>query len=241
MAKPAARRTSRVIPVFCASCAVVVGALALMFGLSAADASRDVDSTTLGIGTQVSTVEDEEVTASSSSRVDVQSPDGSALSRGASRSITVSDPDPVIVISAVDYTNSNTVAAAEQLGTTDPLPTAPHILPDESDGWSTGQVSGYSPASCYDSEGNPGHTTTASGVTLTYSSLTVAMPESQSHLLGSAVAIRYGETIVVATVTDTGGFEGYGRALDLAPGVWQAFGASSEQEWGVRTVYYKFL
>ena len=228
MAKPAARRTSRVIPVFCASCAVVVGALALMFGLSAADASRDVDSTTLGIGTQVSTV-------------DVQSPDGSALSRGASRSITVSDPDPVIVISAVDYTNSNTVAAAEQLGTTDPLPTAPHILPDESDGWSTGQVSGYSPASCYDSEGNPGHTTTASGVTLTYSSLTVAVPESQSHLLGSAVAIRYGETIVVATVTDTGGFEGYGRALDLAPGVWQAFGASSEQEWGVRTVYYKFL
>ena len=42
-------------------------------------------------------------------------------------------------------------------------------------------------------------------------------------------------------VTDTGGFASLGRDLDLAGGVWRALGASSTDEWGVRTVSYRFL
>ena len=71
--------------------------------------------------------------------------------------------------------------------------------------------------------------------------MTVAVPESQDHLLGRLVEIVYDDKVVVATITDTGGFEKYGRALDLAGGVWKAFGVSSWEDWGVREVKYKFL
>ena len=33
----------------------------------------------------------------------------------------------------------------------------------------------------------------------------------------------------------------YGRALDLAPGVYKAFGANSYTDWGTRNVYYRFI
>lgn len=220
-----------------------VAALAVVVSvatLQPAVASRDVDSTTIGIGEQQSTVADEDVTATQG-RLESSAKGGSSLATSSARSITVKDPDPVIVLSAYDTTNPKTVAAALELGTTNPLPTAPHILPTEAEGWSVGQASGYSFSDNDDGKGNFGTTATASGVPLTETGITVAVPESQAYLIGSAVAIRYGETIVVATVTDTGGFAGFGRALDLAPGVWKAFGASSVSEWGVRTVYYKFL
>ena len=45
---------------------------------------------------------------------------------------------------------------------------------------------------------------------------------------------------MVATVNDCGGFGG-SRVLDLQPGVWSALGASSCEDWGVRTVSYRFL
>ena len=67
------------------------------------------------------------------------------------------------------------------------------------------------------------------------------MPISQRYLLGRSVEISYNGMSLVATVTDVGGFAGYGRALDLAPGVWKAFGANSPGDWGVRQVAYRFL
>ncbi|MDO4442521.1 MAG: hypothetical protein Q4B69_01430 [Slackia sp.] len=202
-------------------------------------ASHDVDVDTIGIGADRNTADDS--SASSADRMQAASADTASLSSSSARSITVSDPDPVIVLSAYDVTNQGTVAAALELGTTDPLPTAPHILPDEDDGWSLGSASAYSHADNDDGLGNFGTDVTASGVPLSHDGLTVAVPESQAHLLGHPVAIRYGETIIVATVTDTGGFESYGRALDLAPGCWKAFGVTDVHDWGVRSVYYKFL
>lgn len=207
--------------------------------LQPAVASHDVDVDTIGIGDARNTASD--APASSADRMRAASADTESVSSSARRSITVNDPDPVIVISAYDATNASTVAAAMALGTTDPLPTAPHIMPDESDGWSLGNASAYSHADNDDGLGNFGTDVTASGVPLSSEGLTVAVPESQAHLLGHAVALRYGETIIVATVTDTGGFESYGRALDLAPGCWKAFGVTDVHDWGVRSVYYKFL
>jgi peptidoglycan DL-endopeptidase CwlO len=96
-------------------------------------------------------------------------------------------------------------------------------------------------ASAYDIEDNTGGTATASGIPLTHDSMTVAVPVSQSYLLGRTVEIRYSGKTVTATVTDTGGFASYGRVLDLAGGVWQAFGFSSGDDWGVRAVSYRFL
>ena len=50
-----------------------------------------------------------------------------------------------------------------------------------------------------------------------------------------------GGITVRATVTDTGSFGDYGRELDLAPAVWEAFGASSIDDWGVRAVSYRYV
>ncbi len=96
-------------------------------------------------------------------------------------------------------------------------------------------------ASAYDIEDNTGGTATASGIPLTHDSMTVAVPVSQSYLLGRSVEIRYAGKTITATVTDTGGFASYGRVLDLAGGCWQAFGFSSGDDWGVRAVQYRFL
>lgn len=96
-------------------------------------------------------------------------------------------------------------------------------------------------ASAYDVEDNTGGTATASGIPLTHDSMTVAVPASQSYLLGRTVQIRYAGATITATVTDTGGFASYGRVLDLAGGCWQAFGFSSADDWGVRAVQYRFL
>lgn len=109
----------------------------------------------------------------------------------------------------------------------------------EEGSWLTGLASAYNIASS--------STQTASGATLDETSLTVAVPASQKHLLGRSVEISWNGITVVAVVTDTGGFASYGRALDLAPGVCAAFGvdtsgdASNCNNWGVQTVKYRFL
>ncbi len=239
MARKAAHSPLRFAPIAAIACVVVLIAGASVFTMRPAVASHDVDVDTIGIGAERNTAADD--SASSAERMQAASADTASLSTSSARSITVSDPDPVIVLSAYDVANENTVAAALKLGTTDPLPTAPHIMPDESDGWTLGTASAYSHADNDDGLGNFGTDATASGVPLSHDGLTVAVPESQAHLLGHPVAIRYGETIIVATVTDTGGFESYGRALDLAPGCWKAFGVTDVHDWGVRSIYYKFL
>ena len=102
-------------------------------------------------------------------------------------------------------------------------------------GWMMGSASAY----CVES--NTGGDATASGEILTDDSVTVAVPLDQRYLLGRSVQIRYAGTTITATVTDVGGFAKYGRVLDLAGGVWKAFGFSSAEDWGVRVVQYRFL
>lgn len=224
---------------------VVLVCVSAFVSLQPAIASHDVDSSTIGVGAAQNTVSEDSL-ADSTGRLDagssqVEDSSASSLQQRASRTITVEEPDPVVVLAAVDSSNPNTVALAQTVGTADPLPTAPRVLPDTSDGWSFGTASAYSFSDNDDGAGNFGTSSTASGVPLSDWGVTVAVPASQSYLLGRAVAIMYGDTVIVATVTDTGGFEGYGRALDLAPGCWKAFGAGSVHDWGVRGVYYKFL
>ena len=226
---------------------VVLVCVSAFVALQPAIASHDVDSSTIGVGAVQNTVSEDSV-IDSQGRLDAGSAQdessesaAASLQQRASRTITVVEPDPVVVLSAVDTTNPNTVELAQTVGTTDPLPTAPRVLPDVADGWSYGTASAYSFTDNDDGAGNFGTVSTASGVPLSDWGVTVAVPASQSHLLGRAVAIMYGDTVIVATVTDTGGFGGYGRALDLAPGCWKAFGAGSVHDWGVRGVYYKFL
>ena len=101
--------------------------------------------------------------------------------------------------------------------------------------WMIGSASAYSP------ESNTGGNATASGEILSESSVSVAVPASQRYLLGRTVQIRWNGKTVNAKVTDTGGFAAYGRVLDLAPGVYKAFGFSSANAWGVRAVQYRFL
>ena len=220
-------------------------ALSAFIALQPAVAEHGSESTVIGIG---KTQSDEVVQASDEEgalNAETLTVEGDLvagdLTQGVKRSITVKDPDPVVYISAVDFSNPQTVAKAQTVGTLDPLPTAPRILPDVSNGWSKGTASAYSFADNDDGKGHFGTTATASGIPLSDTGLTVAVPVSQSHLIGHAVAILYGDTVIVATVTDTGGFEKYGRALDLAPGCWKALGASDIGDWGVREVYYKFL
>lgn len=243
--------------------AVVAIAVALCLAFASvgqAQGSGKEDATTIGIGTEqaslgsnLSTADrlDPSSSAPSPQSVDengvmivseVAYKDSSDFSSTKQRSITVKDPDPVVVPVAVDTQNPNTVAKANEYCTLNPLPTAPHVAPDLNDGtWSSGRASAYSVATNDDGSGNFGVSTTASGRSLSNSGITVAVPASQKHLLGRAVEICYDGKVVVATVTDTGGFAALGRSLDLALGVCSAFGAGTVDSWGVRTVYYRFL
>lgn len=140
--------------------------------------------------------------------------------------------------SAAAQTQAQTQAQANQ-SSSNPQPSNPSATDGsevKDDGeWMIGSASAYSP------ESNTGGNATASGETLTESSMSVAVPASQRYLLGRTVQIRWNGKTVNAKVTDTGGFAAYGRVLDLAPGVYKAFGFSSANAWGVRAVQYRFL
>lgn len=235
-------------PLICAIFAMVVIAVGVLFvSASQAQGSDPEDTTTLGIGSEQAHQDGSAVTAEErASGTDDGSVSGVSetvgLAKSAQRSITVKDPDPVVVPVAVDDTNPLAVQKANEVCTLDPLPTAPRVVPDVHDGtWSSGVASAYDITTNDDGFGNFGVATTASGIDLTHASITVAVPAEKSYLVGSVVEVCYDGKVVIASVTDTGGFAQYGRALDLAPGVYQAFGASSYSEWGVRTVYYRFL
>ena len=53
--------------------------------------------------------------------------------------------------------------------------------------------------------------------------------------------ISYDGMTVYAVINDCGGMGGGSRSLDLQPGVWKAFGYSSCDDWGLRTVSYRIL
>lgn len=140
--------------------------------------------------------------------------------------------------SAAAQAQARTQAQANQ-SSSNPQPSNPSATDGsevKDDGeWMIGSASAYSP------ESNTGGNATASGETLSESSVSVAVPASQRYLLGRTVQIRWNGKTVNAKVTDTGGFAAYGRVLDLAPGVYKAFGFSSASAWGVRVVQYRFL
>lgn len=140
--------------------------------------------------------------------------------------------------SAAAQTQAQTQAQANQ-SSSNPQPSNPSATDGsevKDDGeWMIGSASAYSP------ESNTGGNATASGEILSESSVSVAVPASQRYLLGRTVQIRWNGKTVNAKVTDTGGFAAYGRVLDLAPGVYKAFGFSSASAWGVRAVQYRFL
>lgn len=224
---------------------VAVSALSLVWATQA-QGSGEGDDSTIGIGAVRSTTQ--EVSAGSridslaESRAEEIASEAVQATDAAQRSITVKDPDPVVVPVAVDYSNANTVAKANEYCTLNPLPTAPRVTPDVNDGtWSSGVASAYWITGAEDGKGENAPAITASGVPLYSTSVTVAVPQHQSYLLGRAVEIVYDGKVVVATVTDTGGFAKYGRVLDLAPGVYKAFGFSTPEAWGTRTVHYRFL
>lgn len=235
-----------------ALCIAAVAGVMMFVGSESAQGADKADSATLGIGTNRSTVDGdggfdtaskldtpEDGSAVSDSRASVQgtavkASTGADLKTASMRTITVKDPDPVVALAAVDQEDTNTLAVAKTIGDADPLPTAPRLAVDTSGaGWQFGLASGYDVASS--------STLTRSGRAFDDDCVTVAVPQGQEDLLGHPVEIVYEGQVVVATVTDTGGFAPYGRVLDLAGGVWKAFGCSTVQQWGVRTVSYRFL
>ena len=226
---------------------LAVAGIISFFAATQAQGYGEVDSSTIGIGSSQST-NTTAIDPKDRLGVNVQQTNDDGVSEaldpsdGAQRSITVKDPDPVIAAAAIDYSNPLAVEKAAQVCTIDPLPTAPRIAPDLTDGtWSSGVASAYNVATNDDGKGTFGVSTTASGRAINDGSVTVAVPSSQSYLLGRVVEICYGDKVVIATVTDTGGFGKYGRCLDLAPGVYHALGADSPSDWGTRTIYYRFL
>ena len=112
---------------------------------------------------------------------------------------------------------------------------------DEQSGWQTGLASAYG-GSTDPYTPNPGYT--ATGAICDDNSMGVAIPMSWPNYrsyLGRSVEISYGGKTVVAVVNDIGHMGGGSRSLDLQPGVFKQFGASSCNGWGVRTVSYRFL
>lgn len=139
--------------------------------------------------------------------------------------------------------NADTVNRQEPVPETTPVAPDPNPNPPSSDttGWSSGVASAYGGATDpYVS--NP--CSTATGDICDDNSMGVAIPMSWPNYrsyFGRTVEISYSGMTVLATVNDCGGLLGGKRALDLQPGVWKAFGFSSCNAWGVRTVSYRFL
>ena len=155
---------------------------------------------------------------------------------------------------AVDESNTNTVRPGDQMTDVAPDPSpspapdggsgsdpAPEPAPDPGAGWSTGLASAYG-GSTDPYTPNPG--TTATGAVCDDWSMGVAVPMAWPRYwqyYGRTVEISYGGMTVLATVNDCGYMGGGSRVLDLQPGVWKAFGFSSCNDWGLRTVSYRFL
>lgn len=111
----------------------------------------------------------------------------------------------------------------------------PVKLEPDGEGWDTGRASAYS------LETNDGWDATSSGIPLDEESYTVAVAMQEASLLGREVELFYRGVQLTAKVTDTGALAPLGRKFDLAPAVWEEFGAATEDGWGVRTVFYRFV
>ena len=155
---------------------------------------------------------------------------------------------------AVDESNTNTVRPGDQMTDVAPDPSpspapdggsgsdpAPEPAPDPGAGWSTGIASAYG-GSTDPYTPNPG--TTATGAVCDDWSMGVAVPMAWPRYwqyYGRTVEISYGGMTVLATVNDCGYMGGGSRVLDLRPGVRKGSGLSTCNDWGLRTVSYRFL
>ena len=215
--------------------AVAATVLTLVVGIGIASGAIEGDASTIGIGQVRASQNAADSVFNASEKLGIaQSESANRLTEATQRAISVSDPEPVVELAAIDLDDANTVAAAAKVGVLNPPKTAKRLKLDTSgEGWMTGQASGYDVASS--------STLTRSGREFNDDCVTVAVPEGQEDLLGHPVIIVYEDKVVVATVTDTGGFAKYGRVLDLGGGVHKAFGFNDIWEWGVREVHYKFL
>lgn len=171
---------------------LAVAGIISFFAATQAQGYGEVDSSTIGIGASQSSnataIDSQTRLGVSSNNENQDNAVSEALdpSDGAQRSITVKDPDPVIAAVAVDYANPQAVEKGNAVCTLNPLPTAPRITPDFSDGtWSSGIASAYNVSTNDNGAGKFGVSTTASGRPLDEGSVTVAVPASQSYLLGS--------------------------------------------------------
>lgn len=216
--------------------AIVFTAASLFFGLGTASGAADPDDSTLGIGANRSTLAEDYAfdAASKLGSVAAQEEAGSNLTQATARTVSAPSNQAVVELTAVDLGDPATILAAAKIGVLNPAKdTARKAIDTSGEGWLVGQASGYDIASS--------STLTRSGRAFDDDCVTVAVPEGMEDLLGHPVIIVYEDMVVVATVTDTGGFAKYGRVLDLGGGVFKAFGFDDIWEWGVREVSYKFL
>lgn len=217
--------------------ALSLTSLSLFIGLGTASGAGEPDSTTLGIGEDRSTVQGSQVfdaAAKLGLEDAAQGEDAQLLTQAVQRPVPSSIVQPVVELAAIDMGDSATIEAASKIGVLNPAKSTQLVMIDtEGEGWQVGEASGY------DIESSS--TLTRSGRSFDDDCVTVAVPEGMEELLGHPVVIVYDNMVVVATVTDTGGFAKYGRCLDLGGGVFKAFGFDDIWEWGVREVRYKFL
>ena len=136
---------------------------------------------------------------------------------------------------------ANTTDRQEVVPDSTPVEPNPEPAPDSDAGWKTGVASAYG-GSTDPYTPNPG--TTATGDVCDDYSMGVAIPMAWpnfSSYFGRTVQISYDGMTVYAVINDCGGMGGGSRSLDLQPGVWKAFGYSSCDDWGLRTVSYRIL
>lgn len=212
--------------------------ISLFIGLGTASGMGEPDASTIGIGSLRSESSSNIAAFSAADKLgvaDAANPEAmQQLSQATQRPVFSTEAQPVVELTAVDLGDQATIKAAASIGVLNPAQDTPRTKIDTSgEGWLVGQASGYDIASS--------STLTRSGRAFDDDCVTVAVPEGMEDLLGHPVVIVYDGMVVVATVTDTGGFAKYGRALDLGGGVFKAFGFDDIWEWGVREVHYKFL
>ena len=136
---------------------------------------------------------------------------------------------------------ANTTDRQEVVPDSTPVEPNPEPAPDSDAGWKTGVASAYG-GSTDPYTPNPG--TTATGDVCDDYSMGVAIPMAWPNFgsyFGRTVQISYDGMTVYAVINDCGGMGGGSRSLDLQPGVWKAFGYSSCDDWGLRTVSYRIL
>ena len=227
-------RKAKAAPALAVLFALALGTALLFLGQSTASGAGEADASTLGLGAQRQTLDAQSYSFDAAEKLGVEAAAARSLASPAQRTASQEDFGPVVELAAVDLGDPATIKAAAQIGVLNPPAGAKTRAIDTSgDEWQTGIASGYDVESS--------STLTRSGRAFDDNCVTVAVPEGMEDLLGHPVVIVYSGMVVVATVTDTGGFAQYGRALDLGGGVFKAFGHDDIWDWGIREVKYKFL